>query len=261
MLPKNKRQAINTVYAFCRKTDDIVDDDSITKNTKQLHLNKWRSDLSKSLEGEFTQPLFKELVGCINEFNIPQKPFFDLIDGMEMDLNKNRYNTFEELKEYCYKVASTVGLMTIPIFGYKNKLTVDYAVDLGIALQLTNILRDIKSDSLRGRIYIPLEDLEKYEYTEEELFNGTHNKNFVNLMRSYAIRTKEFYNSADKNLSKDDKSSMFTARSMQYIYHRLLDKIEQEDYNVFKSKIRVSTFNKLFITLSVWLKYKLLYHG
>lgn len=248
---------MNTVYAFCRMTDDIVDDESLTKVIKQQNLNKWREDLTKSFNDGSENQLLNELNGCVNDFNIPKEPFFDLIDGMEIDLNQDRFNTFDELKEYCYKVASTVGLMTIPIFGYKNESTIDYAKNLGIALQITNIMRDVKTDSIRGRIYLPLEDLKKYEYSESDLFNGEYNENFVELMKFQAERAREYYKKADSNLLKDDKSSMFTARAMQYIYFRLLDKIEDENYNVFKSKIRVSTFNKLFIAFFVWLKYKI----
>lgn len=238
-------------------TDDIVDDESLTKVIKQENLDKWREDLTKSFNGGSDNELLNELNNCVKEFKIPKEPFFELIDGMEIDLNKDRFNTFDELKEYCYKVASTVGLMTIPIFGYKNKSTIDYAKNLGIALQITNIMRDVKTDSIRGRIYLPLEDLKKYEYPESDLFNGEYNENFVELMKFQAQRAREFYKKADSNLFSEDKSSMFTARAMQYIYFRLLDKIENEKFNVFRQKIRVSTFNKLFIAFSVWLKYKL----
>lgn len=257
MLPSKKRDAMNTIYSFCRITDDIVDDNNMSREQKQLKLDEWKNSLSNAFNKKSENELFIELNDCIEEFNIPQKPFFDLIDGMEMDLNKSRYSTFEELKEYCYKVASTVGLMTIPVFGFKNKLTKEYAINLGIALQLTNILRDIKTDAQSGRIYLPAEDLERFNYSEQELLTSTYNENFIELMKFQSDRAREFYQLANNNLFPEDKSSMFTARAMQYIYYRLLDKIEQEHFNVFEDKIRVSTFNKLFISLSVWIKYKL----
>ena len=248
---------MNTIYAFCRKTDDIVDDDTITKRSKQDHLNEWKKSLQDAFIKKSNIELLNELKLCVDEFNIPQKPFFDLIEGMELDLVQDRFKNFESLKDYCYKAASTVGLMTIPVFGYKKKETVDYAINLGIALQLTNIIRDVKTDSLRGRIYLPLEDLESFNYSEEELFNGTYNEQFIELMSFQTKRARAYYNEANKNLLSQDKSTMFTARAMQYIYYRLLDKIEQEKYNVFNKKIRVSNFNKLFIALTVWLKYKI----
>jgi len=248
---------MNTVYSFCRITDDIVDNDEMSGEEKQNQLNSWKKDFSKALDKRSDNSLLCELNNCIEQFEIPHKPFFDLIDGMELDLNKNRYSTFEELKEYCYKVASTVGLMTIPVFGYKNKSTEEYAINLGIALQLTNIIRDVKADALRGRIYLPTEDLEKFNYSEQELFDGIYNDNFIELMKFQSDRARKFYRLADNHLLPEDKSSMFTARAMEYIYCRLLDKIAQENFNIFEKKIRVSMFNKLFISLSVWLKYKL----
>jgi phytoene synthase len=177
---------------------------------------------------------------------------------MELDLNQSRYQTFDELKDYCYKVASTVGLMTIPVFGYKNKSTEEYAVNLGIALQLTNIIRDVKTDAERGRIYLPLNDLKKFNYSEAELFDNVYNENFVNLMKFESEQARKYYSLADNKLQREDRSSLFTARAMEYIYYRLLDKIELAEFNVFKEKIRVSNINKLFISSAVWLKYKLL---
>jgi 15-cis-phytoene synthase len=248
---------MNAVYAFCRQADDIVDDESATIKNKQIRLDNYRAELSEALSKGSKNSLFQELNTYITQFSIPKEPFFDLIDGMEIDISKNRYETFDDLKNYCYKVASTVGLMTIPIFGYKNRLTKEYAINLGIALQLTNIIRDVKTDALIGRIYLPLEDLKLFGYSEQDLFNNLYNDKFIDLMNYQSNRAREFYRLADRNLLPEDKSPMFTARAMQYIYYRLLDKIEQENFNIFDKKIRVSTFNKLFIALSVWLKYKM----
>jgi phytoene synthase len=249
---------MNTIYAFCRKTDDIADDESIPRETKQKKINEWKKSFEEALQNKSEIELLNELNKCIIEFNIPHEPFFQLIEAMEIDLIKDRFSTFKDLEEYCFKAASTVGLMTIPVFGYKHKSAIKYAINLGIALQLTNIIRDVKTDSLRGRIYLPLEDLERFGYTEEELFNGNYNEQFIDLMKFETKRARYYYEMADKNLNPEDKKSMFTARAMQYIYLRLLDKIEQENFNVFNKKIRVSNFNKIFIAFSVWLKYKLL---
>ncbi len=257
LLPEAKRNAMNVVYAFCRKTDDIVDNEEYEVEQKKIQLQDWRNELEKAFNNKSDNKLLTELKKNVDLFSIPQQPFFDLIDGVGMDLTKNRYETFDELKEYCYKVASTVGLMTIHIFGYKNKNTIDYAINLGIALQLTNIIRDVKVDGKNDRIYLPLEDLNKFTYSQINLFSNVYNENFVELMKFQTERAREFYSIADNKLNDEDKSSMFTARAMEYIYYRLLDKIEQNNYNVFDKKIRVSIFNKLFISIAVWIKYKL----
>ena len=250
---------MNAVYAFCRKTDDIVDDNSKSIEHKSEMLSEWKLELQKSFSGKSHNPLLVELNKYVKMFKIPHEPFMQLIEGVEIDLNKNRFANFDELKNYCYKVASTVGLMTIPILGYKNPKTEKFAIDLGIALQLTNILRDVKVDAKSNRIYIPEEDLVKFNYLENELLKNTYNENFKELMKFQVKRAREFYKSADLALSAKDKSSMFTAKAMEYIYLRLLDKIEQEKYKVFRKKVRVSDFNKLIITLGVFLKYKFYY--
>ena len=178
---------------------------------------------------------------------------------MELDLVKNRYYNFNELRDYCYKVASTVGLMTIPIFGYNNKQTEQFAVNLGIALQLTNIIRDVKIDADVDRIYLPQDEIQNFKYSEEEVINNDYNKHFVDLMKYQADRAKTYYENADKYLTGKDKGSMFTAKSMEYIYIRLLDLIEQEDFDVFKKKIGVSNLNKIIIAFGVFVKYQFFY--
>ena len=259
LLPKEKNDAINTVYAFCRKTDDIVDDDSVSIEERFAKINDWRKELDKALKENSDNPLLNQLKKTINKFNIPIEPFFELIKGMEMDLEKNKYETFDELYEYCYRAASTVGLMCIEIFGYRNSSTKDFAVNLGIAFQLTNILRDIKKDALNGRIYIPRNDLEKYGYSEEELLKSKYNDSFVELMKYESERAKEFYKKADSFLSKEDKGLMFSARIMQHIYFNVLKKIEKVNYNVFENYAKISKFRKILIMLGVYLKYRLLY--
>ena len=178
---------------------------------------------------------------------------------MEMDLKKNRYLTFQDLQEYCYRVASTVGLMCIEIFGYKHKSTKEFAVNLGIALQLTNILRDIKKDAEKGRIYLPQEDFKKFGYSEKELLSETYNMNFRQMMEYEAKRAKEYFDKANRALNLDDKASMFAARAMQHIYERMLDKIIDADYDVFHSNIKVSKLEKVGISVGVWAKYSLVY--
>jgi 15-cis-phytoene synthase len=259
LLPEDKRDAMNTVYAFCRKTDDIVDEGNEPDEIKYEKLHKWRIELEKALEGHSTYLLLNKLGKTIHNFNIPYEPFFELLIGMEMDLQKKRYLTFEDLRLYCYRVASTVGLMCIEIFGYKHKSAKEFAVNLGIALQLTNILRDIKKDAQNGRIYIPKEDQVKFNYTEEDILNKNYNHNFINLMKYEVERVEKYFEIATENLNLDDKPAMFAARAMQHIYNRLLEKIIESGYNVYNRNIKVNSFEKIGISLGVWAKYRLVY--
>jgi 15-cis-phytoene synthase len=259
LLPTEKRDAMNTVYAFCRQTDDLVDNNFESEEVKFEKLHKWRIELEKSLSGNSDYYLFNKLFKIIKQFNIPLDPFFELIKGMEMDLQQKRYVNFEDLVLYCYRVASTVGLMCIEIFGYKNKSTKEFAVNLGLALQLTNILRDVKSDAKEGRIYIPQEDMLKFNYSESELMNSIYNQNFISLMKHESERAKNYFDKANYFLNVEDKPALFAARAMQHIYYKLLQKIERKNYNVFEKKIRVSKFKKVGISLGVWAKYSLVY--
>lgn len=259
LLPAAQRDAMNTVYAFCRETDDIVDADEHSDDFKYEKLRKWRIELEKSLEGHSDYQLINKLAKTIQHFNIPLEPFFDLIKGMEMDLQKKRYLTFDDLQKYCYNVASTVGLMCIEIFGYRHPSAKDFAVNLGIALQLTNILRDVKNDAEKGRIYLPKEDLDKFNYNESDILNSTYNENFQKMMQYQVERAQEYFNAATACLNLEDKKAMFAARAMQHIYYRMLKKIVNADYDVYHNKIKISTAKKVGISLGVWAKYRLVY--
>lgn len=259
LLPEDKRDAMNTVYAFCRKTDDIVDENSDSTDLKYEKLRKWRIEFEKSFSGHSEFTLLNKLGTTISKFNIPLDPFFELIKGMEMDLQKDRYKSFEDLQLYCYRVASTVGLMCIEIFGYKHPSTKQFAVDLGIAMQMTNILRDIGKDAKNGRIYLPQEDLIKFNYSEQEILSLIYNDNFKDLMVYESGRAKQYFNSATANLDLDDKKTMFAARAMQHIYYKMLENIIAADYDVFNNDIKVSKFEKVGIALGVWAKYNLVY--
>ncbi len=259
LLPEDKREAMNNVYAFCRRTDDIVDEGFDAADVKYENLRKWRIELELALNLESNYVILNKLSQTIKKFNIPLDPFFDLILGMEMDLQQTRYLTFDELLKYCYRVASTVGLMSIEIFGYKNKSTKDFAINLGLALQLTNILRDVKRDADQGRIYLPQEDMLNFNYSEEELLSGVYNANFVSLMRYEAAKAKVYFEKANDALNFEDKPTLFAARAMQHIYEKLLLKLESENFNVFEKPINVSKFDKTSIALGVWVKYNLVY--
>lgn len=259
LLPEDKRDAMNTVYAFCRKTDDIVDENSDSTDLRYEKLRRWRIEFEKSFSGHSEFTLLNKLGTTISKFNIPLDPFFELIKGMEMDLQKDRYKSFEDLQLYCYRVASTVGLMCIEIFGYKHPSTKQFAVDLGIALQMTNILRDIGKDAKNGRIYLPQEDLIKFNYSETEIMSLIYNDNFKDLMIYESSRAKQYFISATSNLDLDDKKTMFAARAMQHIYYKMLENIIAADYDVFNNEIKVSKFEKAGIALGVWAKYNLVY--
>ncbi len=259
LLPAEKRDAMNTVYAFCRKTDDIIDEGTDPVHIKYEKLRKWRIEFEKAFSGHSNYPLLNKLGKTISNFNIPLDPFFELIKGMEMDLQRDRYKSFDDLQLYCYRVASTVGLMCIEIFGYKNPSTKDFAVNLGIALQLTNILRDISKDADNGRIYLPLEDLNKFNYSESEILGKVYNDNFRDMMIHEVGRARHYFETATAKLDLDDKKTMFAARAMQHIYYKMLEKIVDAEYDVYNNSIRVSTFEKAGISLGVWAKYSLVY--
>ena len=259
LLPNEQRDAMNTVYAFCRKTDDIVDEQYGDSNIKYEKLRKWRIELEKGLRGHSEYLLLNKLSTIIEKFNIPMEPFYELIKGMEMDLQQVRYQNIDELLQYCYRVASTVGLMCIEIFGYKNQSARNYAINLGLAMQLTNILRDVKKDAANGRIYLPQNDLEKFRYTEQEIFNNTYNPNFYSLMSYEGNLAKDYFVKADESLNFEDKPSMFAARAMQHIYRKLLKKLEENRYDVFSRDINVNKYEKGAISLGVWAKYVLVY--
>jgi phytoene synthase len=259
LLPSAKRDAMNTVYAFCRQTDDIVDEGNDPASLKYEKLRKWRIELEKSFSGHSEYLILNKLSSTIQKFNIPLEPFFELLKGMEMDLQKNRYLTFDDLQLYCYRVASTVGLMCVEIFGYKHASTRDFAINLGIALQLTNILRDIKKDAENGRIYLPQEDLKKFNYNENDILNQTYNSNFTEMMKYESDRAKEYFDKATASLNIEDKAEMFAARAMQHIYYKMLGKIVDVDYDVYNNNIKVSTFQKVGISVGVWAKYSLVY--
>lgn len=261
LLPRDEREAMHSVYAFCRYADDIIDEDDAeliepTQRAirKRERLNRLRLEVERCYRGESRHPILLPLSKVVRRFQIPKQYFLTLLDGMEMDLVKNRYNTFEDLREYCYCVASVVGLICIEIFGYQYEETKEYAVNLGIALQLTNILRDIKADAQRGRIYLPLEDLRAFGYTEEDLMANRYNLPFIELMRFETRRAREFYGKARAALRPDERKTMFAAEIMDAIYYRMLEKIELNEFNVYgRKKISVSAPHKLWIAVKLWL--------
>jgi 15-cis-phytoene synthase len=257
LLPKEKYDAINTIYAFCRFTDDIVDNELDTSDVKFTKIREWRNELEQSLNGSSKYQLLNKLNSIIKKFKIPVEPFFELIKGMEADLQVSRYKDFETLYQYCFRAAATVGLMCIEVFGYKNENAKQYAVNLGIAMQITNILRDIKYDALNGRIYLPEEDLKRFGYTENDLLNFRYNDSFIELMEFECKRAREYFQKANDCFVPENRRLLFPARIMQKIYFNILEKIEKMNYNVFHKKAKVSKLKKVYYTLGVYVKYRL----
>src|SRR5271170_6904692 len=194
LLPRQKRDAMSALYAFCREVDDVADEDSVPTEKRRAQLAEWRTDVKRACENQ--PPKFhvnQELQPVIKQFSLPFELFDELIKGCEMDLDTKRYENFEQLELYCYRVASVVGLLSIEIFGCKNSVARDYAVYLGKALQLTNILRDVKTDAERGRIYLPQSELKKFDVSENEILNSAYSENYFALAVSVAERAKKFY--------------------------------------------------------------------
>ena len=256
-LPQEQKEALRTVYAFCRTTDDIVDntDDAVSRLDR---LNAWRRELEKSLTGTSQYPLLNQLHTIAVKFNIPVDHFYELLRGVEMDLRKDRYRTFDELKEYCYLVASTVGLMSLEIFGPRNSSTRQYAVNLGIALQLTNIIRDVGLDAKHGRIYIPQEDLTRFHYSEEALFASRYNESFVKLMEFEAARAEDYFNRAQQALPPEDRKAMFAAKIMERIYYHTLLRIRKKRFNIFDQSVRLPSGLQFLIAFKYWAKERVL---
>lgn len=256
-LPKDERSAITSVYAFCSYIDYIVDSSpNINQKEIQRKLERlawWENEIEKIYSGSYNSPLLSPFIAMVERFAIPKQYFLTLIDGCRRDLVQTRYETFDDLKSYCYSVASIVGLISIEIFGYKYEDTKNYAINLGYALQLTNIMRDVKFDKDRGYIYLPKEDLERFNYSEEELINNVYNDNFVELMQFQAKRAREYYHKARQLLRPDERATIVAAEIMDAIYYRLLEKMELNEFNIFGSKIRVSNVHKILTTLKHWL--------
>jgi len=252
-LPAPKREAIETIYAFCRVTDDIVDENGDVTE-KRAKLRDWTDELQRSVTGNSRYHILNSMSTTVRRFNIPIHHLYDLLEGMEMDLNKNRYATFSELRSYCYRAASTVGLMCAEVFGYHRVRTKQYAVHLGIALQLTNILRDIKQDAKRGRIYLPLEDIHRFGLSEQDILANVYDDRFRALMKFEVDRTREYYRKAKEALAEEDKPLFTAARIMGNIYYLLLRRIEKVNYDVYSKRIRLSTALKFMVVLMLRLR-------
>jgi 15-cis-phytoene synthase len=252
-LPRRKREAIYAVYAFCRYCDDIADEGQDV-TTQQTLLQRWREELDRCYAGTPTHLITQALQPVIATYTIPKQYFEELIRGVEMDLTIQRYPTFSDLQQYCYRVASVVGLICIEIFGYAHPGVQGYARNLGIALQLTNIMRDVKEDAERGRIYIPLEDLLACRYPEVLLLQYRYTAEFVAVMEFQARRAEEYYRKAAACLLPGDKAGLLAPEIMAGIYQTTLRKIARRRYHVFQGRISLSVARKVCIALRIFLQ-------
>ncbi len=249
-LPRERRADMTTFYAFCRVVDDIADSPEISPAEKQAQLERWKGAIEQPFahEPELAAPV-RDLV---RKYNIPIEHLHDIIAGVEMDIAPARYATFEDLRLYCYRVASAVGLASIEIFGYTNPACKNYAVDLGLALQLTNILRDVAQDFANGgRIYLPIEDLERFRYTPDDLAQSRYNREFCALMEFEAERAASFYEKAVNEMPGEDRTSMTAAEIMRRVYHRLLTQMQRDHFRVFEKRYSLTRAEKVCLIAGV----------
>jgi phytoene synthase len=240
------------VYAFCRAIDDLADEGPLDAVRAERGLQIYREEVSRCYGGSPRLPVTRALQAAIGRFDIPREPLQDLLDGVAMDLLKTRYRDFEELRGYCLRVASAVGLVCLPIFGCRDGRSRAYAIELGIALQLTNILRDLKSDAARGRIYLPLDEIAECGYSESELLRGDRTPSYLALMRRQADRAHRHFQGAALLLPEPDRPCLVAAEVMRAIYLRLLRRIERGEFRVYERRITVPRLQQLGVALRAW---------
>ena len=250
-LDEMRRRAIIALYAFCREVDDVVDRPG-EEQVKAVKLQWWREEVSRLFNGQAWHPVTRALTPVIAEHDLPQEYFQEIIDGMEMDLQRQRYPDFASLNLYCYRVAGVVGLMAAEIFGYQDRRTLKYARDLGTAFQLTNILRDIHEDARRGRLYLPLADLRRFSVSEEDILAGRDSENFQRLMQFEYERAEQYYQRALEHLPREDRYRQRCGLMMAAIYHAMLKKLAKHRFPVFRRRVRLSAPHKLWLALRTW---------
>jgi len=257
LLPKAKRDGMSALYAFCREVDDIADEETAPAAERRRQLSAWREDVRRACGQETPQfAVNRELQPVIQKYRLPFEHFDALLQGVEMDLEIKRYDNQEQLELYCYRVASVVGLLSIEIFGYRDPACRDYAVYLGKALQLTNILRDVRTDAERGRIYLPLSELNRFGVVPEEILESKYSERFVQLASSVAERARGFYRKAQQTLPAVDRRSMVAAELMGSVYWRLLRELERQRFNVFGPEpTRLTKGQKLLLILRTWYRF------
>ena len=252
-LPPEQRQAITALYAFCREVDDVVDE-CHDVSLAQIKLEWWRQELERIFSGTPTHPVGLALQDVLTRFKLPQEQLLEIIDGMAMDLSQTRYLDFKGLQLYCYRVASVVGLLSVEIFGYENRQTLKYAHDLGVALQLTNIIRDVGEDARRGRIYLPIEDLQRFGVLAKDILEARYSDAFRELMVFQGERAEQFYEQAFAQLPAGDRKAQRPGLVMAAIYRTLLREIAADGFQVLDRRISLTPVRKVWIAGSTWFK-------
>jgi phytoene synthase len=253
-LPKPKRQAITALYAFCREVDDVADEctDAGIARTK---LAWWRAEIANLYADKPQHPVTQALTDAVRDYNLAEEHFVEIIDGMEMDLDQNRYRDFKELHLYCYRVASVVGLLSASIFGYRDRKTLKYAHDLGLAFQLTNIVRDVGEDARRGRIYLPLDEMAQHGVSEGDILRGKESDNVRRLLESQIERAEGYYRRAFEELPEADRRDQRTGLIMAAIYRALLDEIRLGGCEkVLNQRVSLTPLRKLWLAWKTWFK-------
>ncbi len=252
-LPADKRQAIYAAYAYCRLCDDIADaDEDMSSTDKETRFAALRADLDSALAGNPGDPVLAALADSADRFGFSRELLLEVLEGVEMDLTKTRFADFGELREYCYKVASAVGLISIEVFGYEDPAARQYAVDLGLAMQLTNIIRDVKEDAERDRIYIPLDEMARFGYTEEDLKAGVVDERFRGLMALQAERARAYFESGAKLVPLLSAEARACTSVLAALYSTILDRIEESGFDVFERRVGLSASEKLLLMARLW---------
>ena len=252
-LPPDKRRAITALYAFCREVDDVVDECS-DENVARTTLAWWRSEIAAVYQGTPQHPVAQALVPVVKQFNLAQEHLQEIIDGMEMDLTQHTYADFKSLQLYCYRVASVVGLLAAEIFGYTDRKTLKYAHDLGLAFQLTNIIRDVGEDARRGRIYLPLDELAQFGVHTRDILDAKETEGFQQLMQFQIERAQRYYQQAFELLPAADRKSQRTGLIMAAIYRSTLDEVAASGCHVLKERISLTPLRKLWLAYKTWFK-------
>ena len=250
-LPPERRRAITALYAFCREVDDVVDEcsDAQLARTK---LAWWRVEVGKLFQGEPNHPVTKALWPFVEKFEIKERQLHEIIDGMEMDLTQTRYLDFTGLERYCYHVAGAVGLLAAGIFGYANPRTLEYAKNLGTAFQLTNIVRDVGEDARKGRIYLPMDELKKFDVPANDILQTRYSDNFTKLMAFQAARANAYYARAFDALPPEDRKTQRAGLIMAAIYRATLAEVEREGFKVLTQRTSLTPLRKLWLAWKTW---------
>ena len=249
-LPAEQRRAILALYAFCREVDDLVDECNDT-GVARLKLQWWREEIGRAFQGNPQHPVTQALQPHLQRYNLPEEYFREILDGMEMDLTQQRYADFSALALYCYRAAGVVGLLAAEIFGYRDRGTLKYATELGTALQLTNILRDVREDARRGRIYLPQDELRAAGAQEEDILRGASTPRLQALFAQQAARARDYYARAEQSLPEVDRATQRSGLIMAAIYRTLLDEIEDDDFRVLERRVALTPLRKLWIAWKI----------